>query len=188
MGYLTEHACTTFKRYFKLVKKIEGDKEYDKKKAVQLLTSYVDLQPHAIDMKSRIILDHFLEKTAIAIRGRGRAMVGTRSRLHAVKYYLMLKKLMADKFLPFKPLVAFSGTVEDPDTEEEYTEIRLNRLPPKVSITDAFKTLEYRILIVTEKFQTGFDEPFLHTMYVDKKLGRCECSPDAEQTGQDDAW
>ncbi|KAF5428674.1 type I restriction enzyme, R subunit [Candidatus Methanophagaceae archaeon] len=162
---------TTFKRYFKLVKKIEGDKEYDKKKAVQLLTSYVDLQPHAIEMKSRIILDHFLATTVNAIQGRGRAMVVTRSRLHAVKYYLMLKKLMADKFLPFKPLVAFSGTVEDPDTEEEYTEIRLNRLPPRVSITDAFKTREYRILVVAEKFQTGFDEPFLHTMYVDKKLG-----------------
>jgi type I restriction enzyme R subunit len=162
---------TTFKRYFKLVKTMEGDKEYDKKKAVQLLTSYVDLQPHAIEMKSRIMLDHFMEKTVNAIQGRGRAMVVTRSRLHAVKYYLMLKKLMTDKFLPFKPLVAFSGTVEDPDTGEEYTEIRLNRLPPRVGITDAFKTPEYRILIVAEKFQTGFDEPFLHTMYVDKKLG-----------------
>ena len=78
---------------------------------------------------------------------------------------------MADKFLPFKPLVAFSGTVKDPDTGDEHTEISLNRLPAKVSITDAFKTLEYRILVVAEKFQTGFDEPFLHTMYVDKKLG-----------------
>ncbi|KAF5436641.1 type I restriction enzyme, R subunit [Candidatus Methanophagaceae archaeon] len=162
---------TTFKRYFKLVKKIEGDKEYEKKKAVQLLTSYVDLQPHAIEMKGRIMLDHFMEKTVNAIQGRGRAMVVTRSRLHAVKYYLMLKKLMADQYLPFKPLVAFSGTVRDPDTGEEYTEIRLNRLPPRVSITDAFKTPEYRILVVAEKFQTGFDEPFLHTMYVDKKLG-----------------
>ena len=142
-----------------------------KKKAIQLLTSYVDLQPHAIEMKSRIILDHFLEKTANSIRGRGRAMVVTRSRLHAVKYYLMFKKLMTDKFLPFKPLVAFSGTVKDPDTGDEHTEISLNRLPSKVSITDAFKTLEYRILVVAEKFQTGFDEPFLHTMYVDKKLG-----------------
>ncbi len=162
---------TTFKRYFKLVKTVERDKEYEKKKAIQMLTSYVDLQPHAIEMKSRIILDHFLEKTANSIRGRGRAMVVTRSRPHAVKYYLMLKKLMADKFLPFKPLVAFSGTVRDPDTGDEHTEISLNQLPAKVSITDAFKTLEYRILVVAEKFQTGFDEPFLHTMYVDKKLG-----------------
>ncbi len=162
---------TTFKRYFKLVKKMEGDKEYERKKAVQLLTSYVDLQPHAIEMKSRIMLDHFMEKTVNAIQGRGRAMVVTRSRLHAVKYYLMLKKLMADMHLQIQPLVAFSGTVRDPDTGEEYTEISLNRLPPRVSIPDAFKTPEYRILVVAEKFQTGFDEPFLHTMYVDKKLG-----------------
>jgi type I restriction enzyme R subunit len=162
---------TTFKRYFKLVKKIEGDKEYERKKAVQLLTSYVDLQPHAIEMKSGIMLDLFMEKTVNAIQGRGRAMVVTRSRLHAVKYYQMFKKLMTDRNLQIQPLVAFSGTVEDPDTGEEYTEISLNRLPPRVSITDAFKTPEYRILIVAEKFQTGFDEPFLHTMYVDKKLG-----------------
>ena len=73
--------------------------------------------------------------------------------------------------LPFKPLVAFSGTVKDPDSMEENTENSLNKLGPKVSIPDAFKTPEYRILIVADKFQTGFDEPFLHTMYVDKKLG-----------------
>ena len=162
---------TTFKRYFKLVKKIEGDKEYDKKKALQLLTSYVDLQPHAIEMKTRIMLDNFLEKCVNAIQGRGRAMVVTRSRLHAVKYYLMFKKIMQEKHLFFMPLVAFSGTVKEPDSQEEYTETSLNRLPARVSIPDALKTPEFRILIVANKFQTGFDEPFLHTMYVDKKLG-----------------
>lgn len=161
---------TTFKRYFKLVKTIPGDSEYEKKKAIRLLTSYVDLQPHAIKMKTRIILDHFLEKTAHAIQGRGRAMVATRSRLHAVKFYLMFKKLMAEKQLNIKPLVAFSGEVTDPDTNEKFTENNLNRLQAKVAIEDAFKTPDYRILIVANKFQTGFDEPFLHTMYVDKKL------------------
>jgi len=161
---------TTFKRYFKLAKTLEEDKEYEKKKATRLLTSYVDLQPHAIETKSCIMLDHFLEKTVLAIQGRGRAMIITRSRLHAVKYYLMLRKLMEEKNLPYKPLVAFSGMVKNPDTGEEYTENSLNRLPPKVSITDAFKSPEYRILIVAYKFQTGFDEPLLHTMYVDKKL------------------
>ncbi|HWP91552.1 MAG TPA: type I restriction endonuclease [Thermodesulfobacteriota bacterium] len=161
---------TTFKRYFKLAKRIEEDKEYPKKKAVRLLTSYVDLQPHAIEMKTRIMLDHFMDVTENAIQGRGRAMVVTRSRLHAVRYYLMFKKIMEEKNLPYKPLVAFSGEVRDPDTLEKYTENSLNRLPPKVSIPDAFKTPDYRILIVAEKFQTGFDEPLLHTMYVDKKL------------------
>jgi type I restriction enzyme R subunit len=161
---------TTFERYFKLKKKYEGDKEYEKKKAVQLLTSYVDLQPHAFEKKTALMLDHFLEHTVDAIQRRGRAMVVTRSRLHAVRYYLEFKKQMEYRGLTYKPLVAFSGTVKDPDSDAEYTEPGLNQLPPKVSIPDAFKTPDYRILIVAEKFQTGFDEPMLHTMYVDKKL------------------
>ncbi len=162
----------TFKRYFKLAKKIEivEDEEYEKKKAIRLLTSYVDLQPHAVEMKTRLVLDHFLEKTVNAIQGRGRAMFATGSRLLAVKYYLMFKKIMGEKHLTYKPLVAFSGTVKDPDSLEEYTEKSLNGLQSKISIPDAFKTPEYRILIVANKYQTGFDEPFLHTMYVDKKL------------------
>lgn len=160
----------TFKRYFKLVKTIPTDDEYEKKKAIRLLTSDVDLTPHAIETKSRIMLDHFLEKTVNAIQGRGRAMVVTRSRLHAVKFYLTFRKLMEEKHLAFKPLVAFSGEVTDPDTGQRYTENNLNRLPPRVAIEDAFKTPEYRILVCANKFQTGFDEPFLHTMYVDKKL------------------
>jgi type I restriction enzyme R subunit len=162
---------TTFKRYFKLVKSVKSDKEYEKKKAVRLLTSYVDLQPHAIETKTRIMLDHFLEKTANALQGRGRAMVVTRSRLHAVRFYQMFRKVMMEKHLPYKPLVAFSGTVKDPDTQEENTETSLNQLGPKVSIQDAYKTPEFRFLVVANKFQTGFDEPYLHTMYVDKKLG-----------------
>jgi type I restriction enzyme, R subunit len=162
---------TTFKRYFKLAQKLMGDKEYEKKKAIRLLTSYVDLQPHAIEIKTRIMLDHFLDKTVNAIQGKGRAMVVCRSRLHAVKFYMMFKKIMEEKNLAFKPLVAFSGSVKEPDTNEEYTETTLNRLAAKVSIPDAFKTPQYRILVVANKFQTGFDEPMLHTMYVDKKLG-----------------
>jgi len=162
---------TTFERYFKLVKSVQGDKEYDKKKAVRLLTSHVDLQPHAIEMKTRIMLDHFLGCTAKEIQGRGRAMVVTRSRLHAVKFYLMFKRIMAEKHLPYQPLVAFSGVVKDRDTGQEYTENGLNRLASRVKIEDAFKTPDYRLLVVANKFQTGFDEPFLHTMYVDKKLG-----------------
>ena len=81
---------TTFKRYFKLVKTIPTDNEYEKKKAIRLLTSDVDLTPHAIEQKTRIMLDHFLEKTVHAIQGKGRAMVVTRSRLHAVRFYLDL--------------------------------------------------------------------------------------------------
>jgi len=162
---------TTFKRYFKLIKKVSDDKLYKKKKATQLLMSYVDLQPHSIEMKAQIMLEHFLDNTVNSIQGRGRAMVVTRSRLHAVKFYQTLRKLMSEKNLPIKPLVAFSGTVKDPDTDVDHTEKNMNTLPQKVDVEDAFKTPEYRILVVANKFQTGFDEPLLHTMYVDKKLG-----------------
>lgn len=162
---------TTFERYFKLIKTIEEDEEYPKSKALRLLKNYVDLQPHAIETKTRIMLEHFLNTTAKAIQGRGRAMLVTRSRLHTVKFYLMFKKIMQEMNLYIKPLVAFSGTVKDPDSEREYIKNSLNKLPPRVDIKDAFKMPEYRILIVANMFQTGFDEPFLHTMYVDKKLG-----------------
>jgi len=161
---------TTFARYFKLVKKIPADNEYEKKKAIRLLTSDVDIAPHAIEQKTRIMLDHFLEKTVNTIQGKGRAMIVTRSRLHAVKFYLAFRKVMEEKNLNFKALVAFSGEVADPDTHEKYTENSLNRLPPRVAIEDAYKTPEYRILVVANKYQTGFDEPLLHTLYVDKKL------------------
>jgi len=162
---------TTFKRYFKLVKSAEGDKEYEKKKAIRLLTSYVDLKPHAFDLKTRIMLDHFKSVTMNAIEGRGRAMLVTKSRLHAVRFQLTFQKVMKEMGLPFTSLVAFSGTVIDPDSGASYTETGMNNLPPKVTIQDAFKTPKYRILIAANKFQTGFDEPLLHTMYVDKKLG-----------------
>ncbi len=160
---------TTFERYFKLVKKIEADKEYEKQKALTLLKSHVDLQPHAIEMKTRIMLEHFVSVTANAIQGRGRAMVVTQSKQAAIRYWQAFRKQMAERNLPYKPLVAFTGKVKN-TAHEEYTEAKANQLPPKVSIPDALKTPEYRILIVVDKFQTGFDEPLLHTMYVDKKL------------------
>ena len=161
---------TTYKRYFKLATAGEDDEEYDRSKAVRALTSYVDLTDHAVDQKARICLDHFQRVTARAIQGRGRAMFVTRSRLHAVRYFLAFKKLMQERGLP-KPLVAFSGTVRDPATGAEHTESSMNGLPPRMGIKDAFKLPEYRLLVVANKFQTGFDEPLLHTMYVDKKLG-----------------
>ena len=167
----SRHANTTFARYFKLVKAIEEDEEYEKHKAVRTLTSYADLTPHAIDTKTRILLDHFRDVTAGTIQGKGRAMLVTRSRLHAVRYYLAFKRVMQEMGFPYQPLVAFSGTVRDPDTLKDHTETNLNQLLPKVSIKEAFKLPGYRILIVANKFQTGFDEPNLHTMWVDKKIG-----------------
>jgi len=162
---------TTYKRFFKLIKKVPDDEKYERNKALKVLMQYVDIHPHEIDMKARIMLEHFLSKTMNAIQGKGRAMVVTRSRLHAVKYFLKFQELIKEKNLPIKVLVAFSGEVVDKDTGRKYTENSLNQLPPKVSIEDAFKMPGFRILICAEKFQTGFDEPMLHTMYVDKKLG-----------------
>lgn len=162
----------SFKRYYRLVRNEKfDDKEYDKKKSVRLLSSYVDLQDAAIERKSRIMLEHFACQTVNEIEGKARAMLVTRSRLHAVRYKLKFDSIMQEMNLPYRALVAFSGTVYDEETNMEYTETSMNNLEGKVSIPEALKMPKYRILIVANKYQTGFDEPLLHTMFVDKKLG-----------------
>ena len=166
---------TTFKRYFELVKSVPEDKEYEKARTLRALTNYVDLQPHSIETKTRIILEHFTERTAKAIEGKGRAMLITPSRLHCVRYKLEFDRQMREMHLNYGCLVAFSSTVHDTDNGQDYTEDRMNGLPPRVSIADSFKSPEYRILIVSNKFQTGFDEPLLQTMYVDKRLDGLQC-------------
>ena len=152
-------------------KKEFADKEYDKKKTVRLLTSYVDLQDAAIEKKSRIMVEHFASQTQNELEGKARAMLVTRSRLHAVRFKLKFDSIMQEMRLPYKCLVAFSGTVKDSETNQEYTEKSMNGLEGNLSIVEAFKMPQYRILIVANKFQTGFDEPLLHTMFVDKQLG-----------------
>ena len=166
---------TTFKRYFELVKSVPEDKEYEKARTLRALTNYVDLQPHSIETKTRIILEHFTERTAKTIEGKGRAMLVTSSRLHCVRYKLEFDKQMRKMNLPYGCLVAFSGTVHDTDNGQNYTENGMNALPPSASIADTFKSPQYRILIVANKFQTGFDEPLLQTMYVDKRLDGLQC-------------
>ena len=162
----------SFERYYKLVRKKEfADKEYDKKKTVRLLTSYVDLQDAAIEKKSRIMVEHFASQTQNELEGKARAMLVTRSRLHAVRFKLKFDSIMQEMRLPYKCLVAFSGTVKDSESNQEYTEKSMNELGGNLSIPEAFKMPQYRILIVANKFQTGFDEPLLHTMFVDKQLG-----------------
>lgn len=162
----------SFKRYYKLVKRSEiPDKEYEKKKTVRVLGNYVDLQDHAIEKKTRIILEHFASETQNKIQGKARGMLVTRSRLHAVRFKRKFDEIMREMKLPYEALVAFSGTVKDAETNEEYTETKMNDLGGKISIPDALKLPKFRLLIVANKFQTGFDEPMMHTMYVDKKLG-----------------
>ena len=166
---------TTFKRYFELIKSVSEDKEYEKKRTLRMLTNYVDLQPHSIEAKTRIILGHFTERTANTIEGKGRAMLVTPSRLHCVKYKQEFDKQMREMNLPYGCLVAFSDTVHDTDNGQDYTEKSMNNIPPSALIEDSFKSPEYRILIVANKYQTGFDEPMLQTMYVDKRLDGLQC-------------
>ena len=161
---------TTFKVYFSLLKKIESDPQFDRKKATYLLRSYADLHAHAIHTKTAMMLDHFEEEVKDRIASKAKAMVVTRSRLHAVRYKLDFDREMKTRRLPYKALVAFSGEVKDPDSGQKFTEAGMNGFPESQTAA-TFKAKEYRLLIVAEKFQTGFDQPLLHTMYVDKKLG-----------------
>jgi type I restriction enzyme R subunit len=159
---------STYKAYWRLLKKIEDDPRYDKKKAQYLLKSFVELHPHAVGEKVRIMVEHFAAQARNEIGGKAKAMVVTRSRLHAVRYKLVIDQYLREKEYPFKALVAFSGTV--PDGGQSYTESGMNGFSEKQT-AKVFDRPEYRFLICANKFQTGFDQPLLHTMYVDKKLG-----------------
>ena len=165
---------TTYKRYFKLNKTVDEDKELPESRVKKMLVNWVDIQPHTITEKTKIMLEHFMSHTSKKIGGKGRGMVVTRSRLHCVKFKLEFDKQMKELKLPYKCLVGFSGTVHDEDSGIDYTESSLNKFPSN-QIEVNFKDLEYRILIVNNKFQTGFDEPLLHTMYVDKRLSGLQC-------------
>jgi len=151
-----------------LVKKIQDDPEYDEKKAKRLLRNFVEKHPVAITRKTDIMLNHFMNSTIHKIKGKARAMVVTRSRLHTILYKKAFDKLIKENNYPIKTLVAFTGIVKH--DEQEYTENSMNELPSKKTIRKAFEEDQYKILIVADKFQTGFDQPLLHTMYVDKML------------------
>jgi type I restriction enzyme R subunit len=165
---------TTYTAYWRLLKTTEDDPHYDKSKASHLLKSFVELHPHAIGEKVRIMVEHFATQVQDRIGGRAKAMIVTRSRLHAVRYKLAVDHYLKERGYPFKALVAFSGKVQD--GAEPYTESGMNSASAGKSIGEGqtaaeFGKPEYRFLIVANKFQTGFDQPLLHTMYVDKKLG-----------------
>ena len=159
---------TTYQAYWRLLKTVEDDPRYDKRKAAYLLKSFVDLHPHAIDEKVRIMVEHFAERVQHQVGGRAKAMIVTRSRLHAVRYKLAVDRYLAERGYGFKALVAFSGTVAD--RGQSYTETGMNKLP-ETQTARTFEATDYRFLIVANKFQTGFDQPLLQAMYVDKKLG-----------------
>ena len=159
---------TTYQAYWRLWKTVADDPRYDKSKAAHLLRSFVELHPHAIREKARIMVEHFADRVQDRIVGRAKAMIVTRSRLHAVRYKLAVDAYLAERGYPFKALVAFSGTVKDGG--RDYTEPGMNGFP-ETQTAKTFDAPDQRFLIVANKFQTGFDQPLLHTMYVDKKLG-----------------
>lgn len=157
----------TYPTYFKLIKTATEDPKYDEVKAKRYLRQFVEENPNTIHKKTKIILNHFMENTIHKIKGQARAMLVTGSRKQAVLYKLEMDRQIDEEGLPIRTLVAFTGTIEH-DTKE-YTEDNMNELG-KMKIEDALKEDPYRILIVANKYQTGFDEPLLHTMFVDKKL------------------
>ncbi|MFC1541584.1 type I restriction endonuclease subunit R [Candidatus Latescibacterota bacterium] len=163
---------TTYKTYYRLVKSIEDDPEVDKKKAARTLARFMSLHPHNITQKTEVMVEHFWHFTRHKIGGRAKAMVVTSSRLHAVRYKQEFDKYIAKKgYIGIKTLVAFSGTVIDSEVPNvEYTEVGMNRGIREKELPEKFSSDEYQVLLVAEKYQTGFDQPLLHTMYVDKRL------------------
>jgi type I restriction enzyme R subunit len=158
----------TYETYFKLAKKIEDDPTFDRAKATKALTRYVSLHPHNIAQKTEIMVEHFRSVTRHKIGGRAKAMVVTSSRLHAVRYKHAFDEYIKKKgYRDMKTLVAFSGTVKDGGVD--YKESDMNGFKES-ELPERFATDEYQVLLVAEKYQTGFDQPLLHTMYVDKKL------------------
>src|SRR2546423_7275916 len=138
------------------------------KRATLLLKSFVDRHEQTIAKKVAIMIEHFAGQVSHLIDGKAKAMVVTRSRLQAVRYKHAVDRYLKEHGYPYKALVAFSGTVRDGGID--YTESNMNSFP-ETQTAEVFKQDVYRILIVANKFQTGFDQPLLHTMYVDKKLG-----------------
>lgn len=168
---------TTYATYYRLIKKAEDDPELPKKKATKVLAKFMDLHPHNIEQKTEVIIEHFRENVQRRINGRAKAMVVTSSRIHAVRYKLAFEQYLKEKgYGDIRPLVAFSGKVKDPDTGLEYTEPGMNidilngKPISEGALPERFDSHDYQVLLVANKYQTGFDQPLLQAMYVDKRL------------------
>ena len=160
---------TPVKSYYRLIKKIEEDPEFDIKKAKKKLRRYVESNDHAIRLKAEIMVDHF-HKQVIALRkinGQARAMVVTSGIERAIQYFRAISEYLKERRSPYRAIVAFSGEFEY--GEEKLTESSMNGFPSNL-IPDKLEEDPYRFLVCADKFQTGYDQPLLHTMYVDKML------------------
>jgi type I restriction enzyme R subunit len=162
----------TYKRFFGLVKQITDDPEVPRKKAAKALGQFLELHPVNIEQVVTVIVEHFRLNVMHELGGRAKAMVVTGSRLSAVKYKKAFDRYIHDRgYQGIRALVAFSGTVEDPDDPSStFTEVGMNNGLPEKELPEKFSGDEYRVLIVADKYQTGFDQPLLQTMYVVKRL------------------
>ena len=163
---------TTYKTYRKLTAFKDDRQEVDKKKAGRALARFISLHPHNISQKTEVMVEHFRRFVRHKIGGKAKAMAVTSSRLHAVRYKEAFDKYISEKgYTDIKTLIAFSGTVIDPDApEKSYTESQMNKGIKETELPAKFAGSDYQILLAAEKYQTGFDQPLLHTMYVDKRL------------------
>lgn len=168
---------TTYSTWFNFVKTVEDDPAIPKKKGAKALAKFKELHPHNIEQKTEVIIEHFREHVRHQLGGRGKAMVVTASRIQAVRYKLAFERYLAENQLTdIRPLVAFSGTVTDPDTDIDYTEPGMNtdvvtgKPIPETQLPERFGSSDYQVLLVANKYQTGFDQPLLCAMYVDKRL------------------
>jgi len=160
---------TTYKRYFKLYKAIEDDPKLNKKKAARAMARFVSLHPHNIAQKAEVIIEHFRQCVMHKIGGKAKAMVVTSSRPHVVRYKQAFDEYLQKKgYHQLKALVAFTAFI-DKESGIEYSETTFNGFGEK-ELPDKFATDAYQLLLVADKYQTGFDQPLLHTMYIDKKL------------------
>jgi type I restriction enzyme, R subunit len=163
---------TTYKAYYGLIKKVENDPQVPQREAAKALARFLRMHPVNIRQKVEVIVEHFRNFTRHKIGGGAKAMVVTDSRLSAVRYKLALDKYIADHgYTDIRSLVAFSGEVLDSDIPgKKFTETGMNGGVKETELPEKFGSEEYQILLVAEKYQTGFDQPLLHTMYVDKRL------------------
>ena len=167
MDVLTNY--TPISRYFNVIKSVDDDPQFDSKRAQRKLRRYVENHEYAVAQKAAIIVDHFNDSVFVPKKmgGQARAMLVTDGVDRAVRYYNAIRDLLHQRELPFRALVAFSGSRKLDD--QEVSEALLNGFPES-STAERFQEDPYRILICADKFQTGYDEPLLHTMYVDKHL------------------
>jgi type I restriction enzyme R subunit len=162
---------TTYATYYKLLKACEDDPNVERKKAAQALARFMRLHPHNLAQKTEVMVEHFQAVTRHKIGGRAKAMVVTGSRLEAVRYKQSFDRYIREKKYDIKTLVAFSGVVEDEKVPGvTYSEVGMNHGLSEKELPEKFASAEYHVLLVAEKYQTGFDQPLLHTMYVDKRL------------------